>query len=206
VIAPDAVLTAGHCLGGGGGEGFTVVVGRADLHHHNVGERIDVIRGKADPNFILRGHHDVSVLRLEHATSVTPASLPTEAEAEAATTEGARLPMAGWGATTADGTGQTRELLEGETNVIASSECRDAFPHFWAPRTELCTRGDALPGGGYVSACYGDSGGPLMGDTPGGARLVGVTSYGGVRCGLHKPTTYARVGRALGFIRRAAGL
>jgi trypsin len=206
VISSDAVVTAGHCLFGGFFGHMKVAVGRPDLQDHSSGEMIRVVSGKVDPHYLRRGHEDFSVLRLEHPTVQTPVTLPaTREEADAETAVGARLPMAGWGATHPNGSGDTSVLMEAETNTIDGSECREAHPD-WAPRSEICTRGDALPGGGDVSACYGDSGGPLVADTPGGALLVGVTSYGGRRCGMRKPTVYARVGAGLDFIRRAAGL
>lgn len=203
VIAPDAVLTAGHCVGDP--TALSVVVGRPDLSDHSSGERIDVSRARIDPDYLKTGHDDFSVLRLEHATSVAPVTLPTAAEAEAATAEGARLSLAGWGATHPNGGGETDLLMEAETNVIDNAECRAAHPDF-ARRSDICTRGDPRPGGGEVSACYGDSGGPLIATTVGGPRLVGATSYGGRRCGVRKPTVFARVGDALHFIRHASGL
>jgi secreted trypsin-like serine protease len=206
VIAPDVVLTAGHCLTSGFTNDLQVVVGRADLKDHSTGERIGVARGKVAPHYAAHFHDDFSVLHLEHPTSVAPVALPASREdADAATAVGARLPMAGWGATHPNGSGDTSVLMEAETTTIPGRECREAHQR-WQRRSEICTRGDALPGGGDVSACYGDSGGPLVADTPGGVVLVGVTSYGGRRCGVRKPTVYARVGHSLGFIRRAADL
>jgi secreted trypsin-like serine protease len=206
VIAPDVVLTAGHCLMSGFTNDLKVVVGRSDLEDHSTGERIRVVRGKVDPHYAAHFHEDFSVLRLEHPTSVAPVALPASPkDARAATVVGTRLGTAGWGATHPNGSGDTSVLMEAETTTIPPHECREAHPR-WEPRSEICTRGDALSGGGDVSACYGDSGGPLVADTPGGVILVGATSYGGRRCGVRKPTVYARVGHALTFIRRAAGL
>jgi hypothetical protein len=58
----------------------------------------------------------------------------------------------------------------------------------------------------HSTSCSGDSGGPVIADTPAGARLVGLVSAGPFPCGLGGPSVYARVASRLGFIRRAAGL
>ena len=53
----------------------------------------------------------------------------------------------------------------------------------------------------HRSACIGDSGGPLIADTPAGPPQVGIVSFGGPLCGLAgAPTVYARVSASLDFI------
>lgn len=203
VIAPRYVLTAGHCLPGGFAQNYKVLAGTTDLT--TGGEKIKVQRGEVDPNYLLRGHDDFAVLKLEHATAAPAADMPTKAEADAATTVSSGLMTAGWGATNPDGSGATDDLLEAATTAIAGGACHQAFPGY-ASASEICTRGIPILGGGEVSACYGDSGGPLVADTAGGRILVGTTSYGGRRCGVHKPTVFARISHGLRFIKHAAGL
>jgi secreted trypsin-like serine protease len=56
----------------------------------------------------------------------------------------------------------------------------------------------------HTTSCIGDSGGPVVANTPAGPRLVGVVSAGPFPCGLDAPSIYARVSSRLGFITRAA--
>jgi secreted trypsin-like serine protease len=56
----------------------------------------------------------------------------------------------------------------------------------------------------YATSCVGDSGGPVVANTPAAPRLVGVISAGPFPCGLGAPSIYARVSSRLGFIRQAA--
>jgi secreted trypsin-like serine protease len=203
VIAPRYVLTAGHCLPGGFAQNYRVVTGTTDLT--SGGENLRVKRGFVDPNYLQRGHDDFAVLKLDTPTAAPPVTLPAGPEADAATTVGSGLMTAGWGATHPNGTGESHDLLETSTTVVENSQCRDAFP-WWASKSEICTRGVPILSGGETSACYGDSGGPLVADTPGGRILVGTTSYGGGRCGKHKPTVFAQISDGLDFIEDAAGL
>jgi secreted trypsin-like serine protease len=205
VIARRAVLTAGHCAGPHHGRTMAVVVGRANLADHSSGKRIEVKRARVTRRYRRTGNDDFAVLRLAHRTTVPQATLPTRDEAGPAAAVGERLRFAGWGVTHANGTGRTNVLLAAETTVVRGHKCRRAYGRHWGGRAAICTVGDPLPQGGRVSACYGDSGGPLVADTPAGPLLVGVTSYGGFRCG-EDPTVYARVSDALRFIRRNARL
>jgi secreted trypsin-like serine protease len=56
----------------------------------------------------------------------------------------------------------------------------------------------------YATSCVGDSGGPVVANTPAAPRLVGVISAGPFPCGLGAPSIYARISSRLGFIRQAA--
>ena len=51
------------------------------------------------------------------------------------------------------------------------------------------------------SGCNGDSGGPLFAGPVGAPRVVGVLSFGGLRCGAdHLPSVFADVDRYRGFL------
>ena len=203
VIAPKAVLTAGHCVVGHD-FAFRVITQRYDLTTGD-GQSIKAKRVFVHPDYRRAGKHDLAVVRLRRETNAPTIPLATEAEDQIETAPGAKLRVAGWGDTEPDGQSASDVLMTTPQNVIAAHACRQAFAAF-RPKSEICTRGDPVSGDGYTSSCYGDSGGPLVADPAAGDLLVGVVSYGGRRCGVRKPSVYARVADGLHFIRNRAGL
>ncbi len=143
--------------------------------------------------------------RKKGATSATPATLPTKAQDAAETALGQELRVAGYGATKPDGGGASPVLRDVATLAVEDDECVDAF-RFFEPGEEICTQGETYKGDKHRTACYGDSGGPLIAETAADDLLVGVVSYGAVRCGRTKPTVFARVADNLGFVKKKADL
>lgn len=204
VIAPDAILTAGHCVRGVRPSQMRVVTGRPDLSDESAGQDFGVEGISVHPLFTRKRRHDVAVIRLTDSTLASPVALPSVEDDEAETAPGTRLRVAGWGATRPSGLKASDRLRTTFTNVIRSRSCAKAFRGFEAGE-EICTRGDPL-GKNHTSACFGDSGGPLVTNSAEASLLMGVVSYGGFRCGVRKPTVYARVADNLAFIRKKAGL
>jgi trypsin len=208
VIAPNAVLTAGHCVFFARPGKLRVVTGRPDLTDTGSGQRIRADRVFVHPGF--RRHpsdHDVAVVTLRNDTIASPATLPTVKEATAETELGDALRVAGWGATKPGGWNASMTLMATTQYPIKPPPCKRAFPRFGFHReTQICTRGDQISEHRYTSSCYGDSGGPLIADAPTADLVVGVVSYGGPRCGVRNPSVYFRVSSALRFIREKAGL
>lgn len=198
VIAPEFVLTAAHCVAETPPRFVRVVTGRPDLSDTGAGQKLKVEEISVPDRYYRRGVPDVAVLELKEATTSTPVALPTTEEDVEATAVGSELRAAGWGAKRPNGSRSSMKLRAVETFVKRARQCERAFPFFRA-KFSICTRG-APRGKHDKSACYGDSGGPLVADTVSGPRLVGVVSYGGIRCGVKDPTVYGRVASALGFI------
>jgi secreted trypsin-like serine protease len=211
VIAPDAVLTAAHCVGRGELRRTYVITGRPDLEDTSSGQRI-----RADHAFTPHGYrhdlenHDVAVVTLQEETSATPATLPTTEQDSAETELGDTLRVAGWGATKPRGGGASKILMTTPQYPVRPHKCRRAYRDYFGihfhREAQICTRGDPLSGDASTTACYGDSGGPLIADVPAADLVVGVVSYGGTRCGVTKPTVYFRVASALEFIRKRADI
>jgi secreted trypsin-like serine protease len=207
VIAPDAVLTAGHCAYFARKRHLRVVTGRPDLREEGVGQRIRV-----DHIHVHQGYrrnpedHDVAVVTLRDATTAAPAALPTPEDDAAETERGDPLRVAGWGATRPGGGRSSKILLATPQHPVKPRRCIRAHGHRFDAQTQICTRGDELGERSYTTACYGDSGGPLIADTPTADLVVGVVSYGGFRCGAPNPTVYFRVASALRFIHEKAGI
>jgi secreted trypsin-like serine protease len=176
LIAPDIVLTAGHCVGGVAQGGLVAVVG-ADVVDWPSAPRV-ATRGHLVPDgFDLRldNRHDIAVVRLAE-----PQQSPGIRLARTEPRAGTRVVTAGWGCTNAPPTCEVQptRLQVSDQVVLRDSSCgRDVFfvrPTYY-DRTTICTKG-VRP---RSTVNHGDSGGPLLVRASNGVfRQVGVTSLG----------------------------
>jgi hypothetical protein len=67
-------------------------------------------------------------------------------------------------------------LQQGSLSVIGQSDCAKLYPHALQP-SMLCTQ-DLAAHMPLVQACAGDSGGPVLAQSPSGPVQIGVTSWG----------------------------
>jgi trypsin len=214
LIAPTEVLTAAHCAKGGKHKQLSVFAGRPSIEPKRRLPRIKVTRVAIDPTYNGRKvERDFAVLTLARAPDAEPIALPTRAEAKAATRPGRIVRTGGFGTRSAWGFNVARRLKATKERVFAARICDRLFgkERGFQPATMICALGklvrrfhSRLPF--FSTSCSGDSGGPIVADTPGGPRLVGVVSAGPFPCGLGGPSVYARLLSRVGFIRRAAGL
>ncbi|NYH80186.1 secreted trypsin-like serine protease [Actinopolyspora biskrensis] len=162
LIEPDALVTAAHCVSGGGS--YTVRVGSTD--HSGGGEQASVTEVSTHPS------SDLAVLRLGGSVRAEPIDIAAEAGSPGTATR-----LLGWGQTCPErgGCGAPRTLQELDTSVVADNECSGIDGS-----TEICTDNP----GGDSGACYGDSGGPQIKGTTGSWKLIGATS----RAGNDSPT------------------
>ena len=167
LIAPDIVLTAGHCTKI---EADEVVI---DTTNYNGlgGQRRGVVSVTAYPSY--ETSFDVAVVVLDRPIDgIAPRALAskcTYAGFSADTT----VHLVGFGLTQADGGGTNTSLREAMAPVLdpdcsGGNGCRDA----------ASPDGEFVAGGGGSDSCFGDSGGPVYLDTDRGPVLIASVSRG----------------------------
>jgi len=197
LIAPDTVLTAGHCSSVTGAAVSSPIAWPAALIDVRIGgrtqtdgERATVTKVTIPPQYLLTSGSDVSILKLTKPSSQGPVKVAGAADRNiwsAATME----TIVGWGATE-EGGDLPDILQEAQVPITTDDYCADAYGDFDA-QTMVCA---GFPQGG-VDTCQGDSGGPMFGTSnAGGLRVVGTTSFGEGCARPGKPGVYARVADA----------
>ena len=166
LIAPNAVLSAGHCVGG---------ISAVKLNTNDYsqgGERIAVADVIEYPDS--QRTYDLAILILEEESSVEPAVIAQDCVLDELS-EGAEVTIVGYGALDPQGYQYSSELMEGFT-TIDDPECTDLS----SGCANAVSPGGELGAGASdeVDSCYGDSGGPLYLSTDEGDYLVGITSRG----------------------------
>lgn len=203
LIRPGRVLTAAHCV-----EAITerprVRVGpnrlkRRILKHAilplHVKELARMEREFPPPA------GDLMLLQLDRPVrGIPPVRIATAADGM--TAPGSIVTTIGRGATSSDGSGHG-VFRSGEVTIQEPSSCADALDDQLTRTWSVCTRdpGTTDPDnpGPFVSACFGDSGGPLLAGTAGERRVVGTVSWGAT-CGEERdPEIYANAVRGREF-------
>lgn len=195
VIAPNLVLTAGHC-----GEevetgtidapsGYRVVTGTTDWASESERQVSGVSRVIVYPGFdrsSLTG--DAALLVLSRPTSAPTIALAGEGES-GLSAAGSEAVVAGWGQTYPEEESLTRRLRWAATVVQRTAYCSvDAAPFY--PGRELCA---VDPPSFATGPCKGDSGGPLVANGASGPVEIGLVSHGPADCSTRHPSVYTRV-------------
>jgi len=206
LIAPQWVLTAGHCIGVVDARYLTIVLGRRVLSSTAKGEHHDFVApALVHPKFAIARPdscglsypvYDAALLELAEPASQTPIPLAQGADWNA-WGDGKSVRVWGWGQTTnppgpRDDCGKRislRPLEPKPSNVLkhAKMTMRDRGFREYA---FLAGRGTGDDAG---SPCYGDSGGGVTIGAYGQRKLVGVVSAG-PNC-ARRSSRYAKVGR-----------
>ena len=198
LIAPDTVLTAGHCGSITGGAGVAspaayppqlieVYIGS---NKPGQGEKVPVSqRRSTHPNYLLSDGYDISILKLSRASTKAPTPVVRRGRGVAVGARRRSRTIVGFG-TTEEGGDTPDTLQKAQVPITTDAYCANAYDAFEA-QTQICA---GYPQGG-VDTCQGDSGGPMFGRNAAGAlRVVGATSYGEGCARPGKPGVYARVG------------
>ena len=197
LIAPDWVLTAGHCSSLTGASGvatpaafppasFSVVVGTTARSGAR-GEQLDVDRVVVPPDYLLTVGYDTSLLHLTRSARTAPTPV-AGVGFEPLWRAGVLTEVVGFGVTS-EGGEPPATLQQVRLPIVTDAGCAAGNGGF-EPRTQLCA---GYPEGGR-DACQGDSGGPMFSRTAaGGLYVVGATSYGDGCAKANAPGVYARV-------------
>jgi secreted trypsin-like serine protease len=168
LIAPDVVLTAGHCAN----IKPTQVIANTIDYAQSGGTRVHVARTESFPDW--QHAYDLSVLVLESPIEdVAPRPIGTACTYhDFARNTPVRL--VGFGATDTLGQMANTHLRVAMTEVT-DPDCTGGH----GCKAELAPGGEFVAGGtGEADSCFGDSGGPVYLDTDGGPVVIGAVSRG----------------------------
>jgi len=166
LIAPQVVLTAGHCLTEGAP---THVI--LDTHRLEGGERVAVDGAEIYPRS--QSTYDIGLVFLETAAETEPRTLAIGCAADDHLENGAQVTLVGYGMTENNENNEVKNSVETE---IVDATCEGTNRYDCIP--EVSPGGELVAGGDGKDSCYGDSGGPLYLHVGDEAYLAGVTSRG----------------------------
>jgi secreted trypsin-like serine protease len=194
VVAPNLVLTAGHCAedirtgvrnAAGGYLALTGAISDKDPAGQ-LSRVIGVIVYEGFARKLASG--DAALLVLATPTQAPAIKLATRRDA-GLLRAGTYATVAGWGLTHA-ASGRVSQTLRWAHTVVQTP--RWCARHAWFfDRSEVC----AIDSVHHTSGgCFGDSGGPLIASGPAGEAVeIGIVSHGDARCSTHRPVVFTRV-------------
>ena len=195
LVAPSWVLTAAHCLADAEPADVPVVVGKPN-GRSGLGEWNQAVEFVKHPQYDpTTSRHDLALVRLARPSSQPPVAMASASQ-EALAAPRTVATLVGWGVSDASRAPARLPdtLQQGQFSILTASSCAATFGDDFDAATQLCASAPA------ASACFGDSGGPLM--VPEGTRWVqvGVVSYGSSTCRAG-PTVYTRVSALWSWVR-----
>lgn len=196
LIAPDVVLTAGHCVDA---QIQSIIANTTDYQAAG-GQRVAVKSVTAYPNW--ETSYDVAVVVLQQAvTGVTPRKVGTSFTFESFANQ-TMVHLVGFGSTDVQGQGANSRLNE-VMAPVTDATCSGG--NGCVP--SISPGGEFVAGGGNRDSCFGDSGGPVYLDTPRGPVVVGAVSRGlenaATPCG--GGGIYVRTDKIIQWIEQTAG-
>ena len=213
LIAPQWVLTAGHCgsISGSLSEGlapsqagwppsfYTVQLGSVYANGRGA-ETHAVTQVVVDSDYVATNGvgNDVTLLKLDHPTKIRP-MLIAAPDQRPDWRPGVLATIAGFGTTSESDMTPPPTMRYARVPITTDQYCAAAYPNglgtagndgYFDAHTMLCA---GYPQGG-TDTCQGDSGGPLLVDVGHGVlRLVGATSFGKGCAEAGHPGVYARL-------------
>jgi secreted trypsin-like serine protease len=213
LIAPQWVLTAGHCGSATGSlsqglvptpvawppEAYQVVLGTVYADGHG-GETHSVSQVLVDSDYIVTNGtgNDVTLMKLDAPTKLPPMRIAAVGERQS-WKAGAMSTVAGFGLTAQNASAPPDQMQVATVPITTDAYCASAYPGglstaaddgSFDAKTMVCA---GYPQGG-TDTCEGDSGGPLLAAVAGsGFRLAAATSFGAGCAQAGKPGVYARL-------------
>lgn len=186
LVAPQFILTAGHCIKTDKGQIYASL-GSKFGSGSGSSELIKVTKGFRHPLYNNAKHlYDVGLLKLK--TPSTQKVAPLGARDGSDSKVGTMATVLGWGLTE-DRVGSFT-LQKVNVAIISNAECNKEYGR------NRITGGMMCAGNGEgKDSCNGDSGGPLLAND----AVVGLVSWGG-KCGV-KAGVYTRVAHVLDYIK-----
>src|SRR4051812_13185267 len=198
LIAPQWVLTAGHCGSATGSltmgavaspvawppAAYEVVLGTVYADGHG-GETHSVSEVAVDSDYLVTNGtgNDVTLMKLDQPTKIAPMRIAAVGE-RSSWLPGKLTTVAGFGLTAEDASDPPDQMQVAQVPITTDEYCANAYPGglstagddgSFDPKTMVCA---GYPQGG-TDTCEGDSGGPLLSSVPSvGFRLVAATSFG----------------------------
>ncbi|KAJ2827786.1 hypothetical protein GGI24_002564 [Coemansia furcata] len=216
LIAPNVVLTAGHCVFASD----TVMYRASQLQvgfTHTTPDPTVIFRGYSVSRIIAHPSFNMRTLNNDIALLILSSNIPDTIATKAKILSGnydtsATVTAAGFGLINPLSKTQIPDvLMEVDLNLGTSAFCKANSPRF-DPNTVVCTDGKV-----GKDTCNGDSGGPLAipaQGSPDGTALLGLTSFGPINaknpdglCGQAGiPGYYTRISAYIPWIAGAANL
>lgn len=201
LVAPDWVLTAGHCLDMneplGGLE--KIIAGRNKLSGKG-GEEIAIVKVVRHPDYYGPKHlNDVALLQLATPSKQPVVKLLPAEKSRGVYRANTKLTVVGWGVTSPTSQDASDDLLQVEVPFISQASCKKFPSYKYLQDSQFCA---GLVTGGHDS-CQGDSGGPIFALVNGEKVQAGIVSWG-IGCAAPKaPGVYQRVADYLDWIAQA---
>ncbi|MFE3072513.1 serine protease [Streptomyces sp. NPDC059247] len=197
IIDRQWVLTAAHCLEGRAANRLRVAAGSNTLDPAGVIYPAQEYRLHENYDGNAAGNpNDIAVLKLAAPIIYTPQIQPIALPALPDLLGGTAV-LTGWGHTTANGT-SSNTLRQATATVLPLSECQLRWYGQNINLTHICT----YDKGSGISACEGDSGGPLTQN----GRVIGIISWGHSTCSGTYPSVHTNVGAYRTWITGKTGI
>ena len=197
VVATNLVLTAAHCVENPEtgtfykGSGFLVMTGTVEPFSRKT-QASSVSRVIVYPGFTRNTDTgDAALLVLSKPTTAPAISLATSPSDSGILEAGTEAMIAGWGRTS-NTNPSSAKILQWASAVVQSTEWCGLNASPFDGQDQLCTI-DAPSDS--ATACYGDSGGPLLAESPSRTEEleIGVMSRGeGLECSPRKTILFTR--------------
>jgi MYXO-CTERM domain-containing protein len=197
LIAPDVVLTAGHCVGG-----MTQVIANTTDYNAAGGARATIKTHTAYPNW--ETTYDVSVIVLNTPlTGVTPRPVATTECTMTTFNTKPTVQLVGFGATDINAQAPNTKLYEVSVPVTDAVGTTAGLGF----KPAVAPGGEFGAGDGAKDSCNGDSGGPVYLNTPRGYVVIGAVSraYDNATQACGQGGIYVRADKILAWIETTTG-